>query len=126
MAKFPCIGCKKDFRNQRGLQTHKRFCKKVMEETARLLQLRIDSENASKADKTRLRSEGSESIHDDGVDGPSYQPTVEEEMTVDEVRLLKFLKSCPEDQSYPHRAIQLLPRQCCARQVAQIARYAYL
>jgi hypothetical protein len=82
MANF-CIGCKSNFPDQRAFGSHKRYCKtKIREEGRRLLRL--------KADKKRHPSEG---IHDGREDGPSgYQPTAEEEMTVDQVGLSKCSK----------------------------------
>lgn len=85
MANFYCIGCKYRFTSQRAFGSHQRHCKiKIRDESARLLELRASS--LKEADKKRHPSDGSESIHDDKEDGSSgYQPTVEEEMTVDQV-----------------------------------------
>ena len=91
MAAFKCIGCRGEFKHQRALNAHKRFCKtKISAASAELFQLR-----AKKAAEKHRRSpaEGSELIHDGGDDGPSGHQPVEEEMAVDDVDQVGLLKT---------------------------------
>jgi hypothetical protein len=77
MANF-CIGCEREFTDQRAFGSHIHHCKSKREKGCRRLRLKDEK-------KCHLSSE---SIRDDREDGPSgYQPTAEEEMTVDQVSL---------------------------------------
>jgi hypothetical protein len=100
MAAFKCIGCNRNFDDQRAVNAHKRYCKsKTTAVVTRLLQQRkINLEK--KADEMRRRLEdletafegGSHDRGEGGLSGIAFQPSVEEEMTT--VEQVRFLKIC--------------------------------
>lgn len=93
MAAFKCIGCRREFRDQRALGGHKRHCKaKITAATAELLRRKKATEK-----QRQSPAEASELFHDGGDDGPSGHQPVEEEMDVDDVDQViqvGLLKAC--------------------------------